>query len=400
MSTTKAEQAGKITERQQVEQRLASLYRMSLALAEAITLDEMLDIVLTQVRLALTYDTCLISLATDDGTALGVCAADGRDAELLLSVEFSTEQGINAWIYREGKPTLIEDADNDPRRLHIEGRTESIRAAIGTPLIADGKPIGTIYASRHQPHTFAKADLDFLTMTASQVAAAIQRAQLLDQARRRAEELETLLTIGAVLASSLDVDQVLQTIYEQSGRIMDTSAFFAALYDPDSDELSFSLVYDREERLEPFAVRLAENQGLTAYVIRTAQPLMIRNWELERDDLPVEPLLVGDPTLSWLGVPIIAQDQVLGAIGAQSYEPYAFTSRQLRLLSAIASQAGISLRNAALLADLKLVNTDLQEMVNAQAHLLQTIEEIPPALNQEGESDALHRLASGDKSHA
>ncbi len=393
------EPMGETVEYQELQERLESLYSMTLALAETATLDEMLDVVLKQIHHTLVYDSSFVTLATDDGQALRVRASAGDDAERLLSVEFSIEQGINAWIYREGKPALIGDADTDPRRLHIEGRTEPIRAAIGVPLIVDGQPIGTIYAARRQPHTFTQSHLDFLTMTAAQVAAAIQRAHLLDQARQRAEELETLLTIGAVMASTLDLDEVLLTIYEQAGRVMDTSAFFVALYDSGSDELRFSLVYDRDERLEPFAVRFAESQGLTAYVIRTAQPLLVRNWELERDGLPVEPLIIGDSTLSWLGVPIIIQDQVLGAIGAQSYEPYAFTNRQLRLMSAIANQAGISLQNARLVSDLKLLNTDLQEMVNAQAHLLQTIEEMLPALNLEAGSDALRRLIPGEKDH-
>jgi GAF domain-containing protein/anti-anti-sigma regulatory factor len=358
---------------------IASLYEMTSALAAAIDLDEMLQIVLKQIRLVLEYDLCIVSLASPDGEVLRIRAVDGEEAEEMLGMELPADRGINTWIFSQGKPTLVDDADTDPRRLTIEGRTEAIRAAVGVPLIADGQPIGTIYAACKQPHSFSQEHLNFLTITATQVAAAIHRARLLDQARQRIEEMETLYTIGAVIAASLDIDHVLQTIYEQAGRIMDTSAFFVALYEPDSDELRFSLVYDRGERLDPFSVSFSKSKGLTAHVVRTAEPFLARNWELERDMLPIEPLVVGDPTLSWLGVPIIVQDQVLGAIGAQSYESHAFTNRQLRLLSAIANQAGISLQNARLYAALQEAHQLVADERDKLVHLHRVVADVQRA---------------------
>jgi GAF domain-containing protein len=368
-----------IRDRQQLEQptgqtdrhdvEMASLYEMASALAAALNLDETLHIVLEQVRPVLGCDFALISLATAGGQALRIRAVIGEDGEDLLGVELPVDQGINAWIYREGSSTLVGDADTDPRRFHIEGRTEGVRAAVGAPLIADGEPVGTIYAARRQPHSFTEADLDFVTITATHVSAALRRDRLFDQARQRAEEMETLCNIGAVMASSLDVERVLQTVYEQAGRIMDRSAFFVALCEPDSDELRFELVYERGEQVQPFAIRLAESKGPTAHVIRTAQPLLIHDWEVEHKVSPLEPLVLGKPMMSWLGVPIIVQDKVLGAIGSQSDEPNAFTNRQLRLLSAMANQAGISLQNARLYAAIQQAHQDVADERDRLAHL-------------------------------
>jgi GAF domain-containing protein len=327
---------------------MASLYTMTAALVQAIDLDEMLSRILAEVRQVMAYDGCFISLATADGQALQVLAAVGQDVERMVGIDLPVEQGINAWIYREGKATLVGDADTDPRRIHIEGHTEPIRAAVGAPLMANGRPIGTIYATRRQANSFTPADLQYLNLTASQVAAAVQRAQLLDQARRRAKEMESLSNIGAVMASSLDVEHVLHTIYEQASQIMDTRAFFIALYDPAAEELHFDLVYDQEKRLAAFTRPMADNQGLTAHVVRSGQPLLIRDMEQEAEVLLINPVVIGQPARSWLGVPIIAGDQLLGVISVQSYKPYAFSSQQMQLLSAIANQAGISLQNAQL----------------------------------------------------
>jgi GAF domain-containing protein len=363
----RADQPAGRVDRHDVE--MASLYEMASALAAALNLDETLDVVLEQVRHVLGCDSALVSLATADGQALRIRAVNGEDGEDLLGVELPVDQGINAWIYREASSTLVGDADADPRRFHMEVRPEAVRAAVGAPLIVDGEPVGTICAARRQPHTFTEADLSFLIITATHVSAALRRDRLFDQARQRAQEMETLHSIGAVMASSLDVRHVLQTIYEQAGRIMDTSTFFVALCEPDGEELHFELVYEHGARVQPFAIRLSESKGPTAHVIRTAETLLIHDWEVERRELPVEPLASGKPTRSWLGVPIIVQDQVLGAIGSQGDEPHAFTDRQLRLLSAMANQAGISLQNARLYTAIQQAHQEVAEERDRLAHL-------------------------------
>lgn len=348
---------------------IASLYEMVMALNEATDLDVLLQIVLKQVRRVVEYDTCFITLANDEGRVLRIQAADGLLAGRILGLELPTDRGINAWIYCQGRATLVDDADADPRRLHVEGRTDEIRSAVGVPLLADGQPIGTIYAACHRPCAFSQADLDFLTITATQVAAAVQRARLLDQAQQRAQEMEMLLAVSAAMTSDLDQDTILRTIYEQTGRIMDTSAFFVALYHSESDKLDFSLAYEQGERVEPFSVRLAESQGPTAHVVRTGQGLLIRNRVQEQANLPDLSWPAGDPILSWVGVPILFQGRVLGVIGAKSYEPHAFTTRQMRLLAAIANQAGNSLQNARLYAAVQQAHRTAAAERDRLAHL-------------------------------
>jgi GAF domain-containing protein len=393
------ENARLLNQAQRHAARMASLYTVASALAEAAGLDEMLESVMAELRRVLNYDGCTISLATDDGQALRVRAADGEEAERLLGIEYPMDQGINAWIYRRGQPTLVSDADRDPRRMHIEGLTDTIRAAIGAPLVADGHSFGTIYVTRNRTNSFGEADLQFLSLTAAQVAAAVQRARLLEQAQLRAKEMESISTIGAAMASSLDVEHVLQTIYEQASLVMDTRAFFTALYDKARQELHFDMVYDKGERLEPFVQPLADNQGLTAHVIRTCEPLLIRDMDLEADALIISPLVIGQPSRSWLGVPIVAKDQLLGVISVQSYQPYAFSTRQMRLMLSIADQAGVSLHNAHLYEAVQKAHQTAADQRDRLAHLhrvvaqVQRTDDLPAKLQIV--ADGLHKVGWG-----
>jgi GAF domain-containing protein len=89
--------------------------------------------------------------------------------------------------------------------------------------------------------------------------------------------------------------------------------------------------------------------------------------------------VLGRPTQSWLGVPIVVKDEVLGVIGAQSYEPYAFAGRHLRLLSAIANQAGIALQNARLFADVQRAHQSAAEERDKLAHLHHVVADVQKA---------------------
>ncbi len=355
-------------------------------------LDSLLNETLRQVHEALHCDMCSINLLTAEGRVLLCRAVRGEGARWFLGMDFGVEQGINGWIVREGQPVLIADADQDPRRLHVKGRTESIRAVVGAPLIVKGQALGVIYATARRPGVFTPAHLEFLVALAQQVAPAVQHAWLLEQAVRRAEEMESLLSISAVLAASLDVDQILQTIYEQASRIMDTSAFFVALYDPQRRELDFRLVYDQGRRLQPFTLPLNEKKGLADHIIRSKEPLLIRHLTKEQASLPIPPLVLGRPTQAWIGVPIKFADQVLGVISSQSYEPYAFTARQMRLLAAIAGQAGIGLQHANLVASLRQAQQAVAEERDKLVHLHRVVANVQRA---EDVTSRLQQIANG-----
>jgi GAF domain-containing protein len=72
---------------------------------------------------------------------------------------------------------------------------------------------------------------------------------------------------------------------------------------------------------------------------------------------------IGQVTKSWLGVPMLAGDQVLGVITLQNYEiNRAYTENDLNLLSTIAAQAAIALQNIYLLHDTKVQADEMRHL--------------------------------------
>ncbi len=166
---------------------------------------------------------------------------------------------------------------------------------------------------------------------------------------RRIQELHSLQAVGQALSTSLDLDTILQAIYEQVAQLMPTHLFYVALYDAQADEVSFPLFIEEGRRVH-WPARRAGN-GLTEYVLRSGRPLLIRrDFDAILDALGID-FIGWQRAACWLGVPISAGDETLGVIAVQSLTTAQFydLSHQ-EVLVTIAAQAAVAIQNARLYA--------------------------------------------------
>ena len=153
----------------------------------------------------------------------------------------------------------------------------------------------------------------------TQAATTIQNARLFQEARLRATELAALNELSQTLAAQLSVNQVLHEVWQGVSHLLDTTNFYIALYDREREEVSFPInasesVLDKEIEVMP------ADQGLTGYIIRTRQPLLIAEDTTKRvEELGLDN--VGGNSQSYLGVPLILGEQVLGVMAIQSLYP-------------------------------------------------------------------------------
>jgi len=169
----------------------------------------------------------------------------------------------------------------------------------------------------------------------------------IEDLRKRNKELNALLEVGRAISADIEQKSLLETIHRQCSEILDTSFFFIALYEEGVEELDIAFQIIEGKRQEPRKLRFGE--GLTSYVIQRKEHLLIRDIDEEGESVPVSPVSLGDyPTRSWLGMPMTARGEVVGVIALQNRRPGAFDEEDVRLLSGIASQAAISVKNARL----------------------------------------------------
>nr|MBC8492226.1 GAF domain-containing protein [Chloroflexota bacterium] len=227
---------------------------------------------------------------------------------------------------------------------------EGIISSAAVPMKVGEEVLGVMFAGYRQRRDF-DTDVELrekIEVLANQGAIAISNARLFEKERRRAKELEVVNEIGRAV-SARGIEEIAELIYEQTSRLMDTTNFFICLYDKDREELSFELWMYKEQPLEKFSNKLS---GLTGWIVREKKPLLIRDWDEEESRFPVKADIQTMRQRSWLGVPLLVGEEVIGVISVQSPEPYAFNPDTQRLLETIASQAAIAIKNAQLFEEL------------------------------------------------
>lgn len=187
---------------------------------------------------------------------------------------------------------------------------------------------------------------------------AVEREKELLATRDLAQEMAVLNELSRMLATRLTVEEVVQETYRQASRLLDTRNFAMSLYDAEKGEHKFVLnitesAVDREALTQQPA-----HLGISGYILHNRTPVLIKDnsvrWGV---NLGVQPL--GDRAMSWLGVPLLLGDQVLGVIIVQNYHTERFYDEHDRdLLMTIASSAAVALQNARLFSEIKAAETE------------------------------------------
>jgi signal transduction histidine kinase len=182
------------------------------------------------------------------------------------------------------------------------------------------------------------------------VASLITRNLALTSGRleRRVKELDSLQAVGQALSASLNLGTILEAVHTQAAALMPAENFYIALYDAESDEVSFPFATENGKRVSWRSRRMGN--GLTEHILRTNGPLLIRrDVGLALTELGLDQ--IGQTAVSWLGVPISAGAEPLGVIAVQSYStPDAYDPSHQEVLSTIAAQAAVAIQNARLYA--------------------------------------------------
>jgi signal transduction histidine kinase len=182
------------------------------------------------------------------------------------------------------------------------------------------------------------------------------------------QRLASLTNIGKTISLNFSTDELLLRVFNECRQVMDVSMFSIALYDSSTNELSFELNVAGGQ-IRPKVRLLVSDDGLNSWVFNKAQPLILASSSDERK-LGVTSLDDGLPTESWMGVPMVARDHVIGVISMQSFKKHAFTQGDLVLLTAIANQTAAAIENAHLYRDLEGLNVALEHRVHERTNEL------------------------------
>lgn len=275
--------------------------------------------------------------------------------EFITAPSIPLGQGLTSHVIHTRQPLLInQDYEQQSAALgvvRVESQArERPKAWLGVPMIVSDQVIGVIGAQNYErENAFTQNDVRVWTTIAANVGVAIRNAQLYDETRHYADQMAVLNRIGLAITEDFTMDRLLPTLHRQCQQIAPIDAFYVALYDERTFQRRVVYFDDRGEQrtTPPTDIRVAP--GLTGYIIQTRRTLYLPD-TLDPDHPPPVPLIRtgGQPSHSFVGVPLIWRDHVVGVISMQSYEPNAYSPKQIHLLELVAVQAAIAVANAQL----------------------------------------------------
>jgi len=339
-----------ITERKQAEKLQAAMYAISQAAILSDDLDDLYEAIHHTLGELMPVENFFIALY--DPVDEMVTYPYFHDLKDEIPAPNKAGRGLTGYVLRTGK-TLFASPEVFQKLLQ-EGEVELVGANsvdwLGVPLISKEKSIGAMVTQTYtEGIRFTQAHADLLTFVSTQVAMAIESKRAQEQIRLQAERLTLLNTISNALSSTLNLDDLLEIIFHEIMRAISLDAFFIALYEPKNNEIEFKINVDKGTREKPYKQNLGS--GLTANVVMSKKPLLIRDLEKEKEQLPsTEVWGTMEMPSSWLGVPILFGGVVLGVISVQMYSPNAYSIVEQNLLSTIADEVAVSIANSRLYA--------------------------------------------------
>jgi sigma-B regulation protein RsbU (phosphoserine phosphatase) len=305
--------------------------------------EELLHLVLRLVLTAVDAEAALVFRIDHERTDMKMRVMKAADQKVM---EFRRElgQGVFGWVAQYKEPIVVNDARNDPRvdtEIACLAKLE-VRSIISVPLIGKGKMIGVVEAFNKNNGGFTSSDLDILTGLNNQIAVAIDNAHLYRELRREALEKNTLYEVGISLSKSLDLDEVLRIILECLQRVVPFNAAGVFLIDPEERRLRalYTIGYPEDHDEE---VRLKIGQGLIGHVATTGAAVIVPDVSADPHYIEAH---VG--TRSEVAAPIKVDDRMVGVLNLESNQLNAYSNRDLKLLTAFASQAAISIERTRL----------------------------------------------------
>jgi two-component system, cell cycle sensor histidine kinase and response regulator CckA len=162
--------------------------------------------------------------------------------------------------------------------------------------------------------------------------------------QKRAEELNAALyAIAARSQSAEDLQQFFAAIHNIVGQLMNARNFYIALYDPQSQLLSFPYFVDEED---PTPAPKPLGRGLTEYVLRSGEPILATPAVFEELVQRGEVELIGAASLDWLGVPLKSGTNCIGVLVLQSYsENTRFSERDREILKFVSQQLAAAIEH-------------------------------------------------------
>lgn len=345
-----------ITERKRAEEalrrratQLATLNRIGGQVASILDRQELLQQAVDALQENLGYLRAAVLLVDEEAQELYVAAATDDFWEVIPDgYRQPLGNGPIGIAAQTGETVLVTDASSDARVCRVgEWFAPS---SLSAPIRIGERVTGVLEVEADALGAFDENDRLSIEIMADQIAVSIENAHLYEQIRRRALEQGTLREAALAMSTTLERDEVVERILTQLQQVVPYDTASVQLLEDGRLEIVGGLGFPNLEDLVGITFDPSQQDNPNSEVVRTRAPFVVDDVRPVYEEFRREPHAEAD-IRSWLGVPMLVGDQLIGMIALDKHEAGFYTEHHAQLAEAFAAQAAIAIENARLYDD-------------------------------------------------
>jgi len=336
---------------QQRLRELEAISEASEAISSSNNLSDIYDLIHKQIRATIGDVNFTVALYEPQNETINLPYVYEK-GKVKSQAPYHLGEGLISILIRTRQPLLlVEDTERRIRALGAKTIEEPAKSWLGCPLVVGGEAIGALVVQDlEQEQRFNQNDLRFIISLSAQVAGGINNIRLLEDARRRALQLQTVAEISREVSGSLIVDNLLHQAVEL---VHDRLDFYHAAVFLIDQAGEYAVIREATGEAGAQMKRAGHKLGvgsksIVGQVTQNKEPLVV-NETREDPNYYANPLLPGTQAEACL--PLKVGERVLGVIDVQSDNAFVFTEENIKILQILADQLAIAVVNSELFAE-------------------------------------------------
>jgi PAS domain S-box-containing protein len=244
---------------------------------------------------------------------------------------------------------------------------EQPKSIIYVPLVSKWKTIGVLSVQSFKEKAFGLEELEMVRTLAIHIAIAIENAGLYENMEEKVRErtievtkqkellqvnyenIKLLSELGVQISSSLEFEDIFESLHESVSELMDAEIFGVRLYHKDRNVIEYKYEFESGERDPIIEVSMDDKDNYSVWCVENKKEIFINDNHTEYSKYVKEVKVPsGEMPSSLIFYPMIADGDVLGVITVQSFKKKAYNKYHVAMVKTLASYTSSALKNAEL----------------------------------------------------
>ncbi|MBK6608311.1 MAG: sigma 54-interacting transcriptional regulator [Leptospiraceae bacterium] len=276
--------------------------------------DQVLEMILDHSLKFSNVESGSLMLVNSRESVLDIVTYRGHNPEIKKEIRLKIGQGITGIVASSGRGMIVNDVSKDPNYISIK---KEIQSELAVPLIVEDMVIGVVSLDSNKINAFTEEHLKIVGILANQAALIFKNLQTFRRLEQKNKIQQVLIEISKIVTSSLDLDEIFQSIMVTIERSLKLEKGSLVLYDDPSETLRLvAAVGLSADEIDKGIYQLGE--GVIGKVYETGEPVLIRS--VANDPLFLNRVgylnhFKNDPNnVSLLSAPVKREQAVIGVL--------------------------------------------------------------------------------------